>query len=416
MTKHTLNRLSDTKIRQVSKAGRVSDGGGLFLVVSASGSKSWVFMWVASGKRREMGLGSYPDVTLKSARDKAKKCRELVAEGGDPIAVRKRDKATTFREVAEAFIKSREDSWRNDKHKYQWRQTLGLDDGDVKRRIFYCSNLMDKPVADIKQADVMGALLPIWNTRPETAARVRGRIELVLDFAKTKEWRSGDNPARWKGYLENLLPKRKREDRAHLPAMPFKEIPAFMVSLRTRDAMAARALEFLILTAARTGEVIGATWDEIDLDSALWTVPRERMKGGKEHVVPLSTAAINLLRPLNENRLSKYVFPGNVTLKTEKRDGAPPLSNMALEMLLRRMGIENATVHGFRSGFRDWCGDETDFPREVAEAALAHKVGNSVEQAYRRGSALEKRRKLMELWASYCGGAATVVKVFPFRA
>lgn len=417
MAKRTLNNLTDTVIKQATESGRMADGGGLYLVVSDAGTKAWVFMWVKDKKRSEMGLGAYPAITLKAARKRAAACRTLVAEGKNPIEEKKKDKKVLFRDAAEAYLKSKEGSWRNDKHRYQWRQTLGLDDGDVQRRVIYCANLIGKPVSGITTEDVLEALTPIWQTRSETASRVRGRIELVLDFAKAKEWRTGDNPARWKGHLRNVLPAPRKGAKAHLAAMPYKDLPPFVEALRSREAMAARALEFLILTAARTSEVIKATWAEIDMENVVWTVPAERMKGGEEHVVPLSKAALAILMPLNENRVSKYVFPGNVTVKTsKKKDGVPPLSNMACEMLLRRMGVDNATVHGFRSSFRDWAGDTTDCPREVTEAALAHKIGNAVERAYRRGTALEKRRRLMEQWADYCSNTIPAAIVVQFKA
>ena len=277
-----------------------------------------------------------------------------------------------------------EGQWRNDKHRYQWRQTLGA----------YCEPIRGKPVAALTTEDVLMVLQPIWVNKNETASRLRGRIELVLDFAKAKGWRSADNPARWRGHLKNILPARKRSSKRHLAAMPYNDVPAFVQRLRGTEALAARALEFAILTAGRTSEVLNATWSEIDFELCQWTIPAHRMKAGEEHVVPLSEAAISLLRPLFDARTSEFVFPG--------QKSGRPLSSMAMEMLLRRMKVDNATVHGFRSSFRDWCGGETNFPREVAEAALAHKVGNVVEQAYRRGKAIEKRRKLMEAWAAYC--------------
>jgi integrase len=303
-----------------------------------------------------------------------------------------------------------EGSWRNEKHKYQWRQTLTV----------YCAAIRERPVASIDTHDVLELLKPIWLTKSETASRLRGRIELVLDFAKAKGWREGENPARWRGHLKNVLPPRKRLLQGHLAALPYEEVPAFVEELRKRDALAARALEFTILTAARTGEALGAKWEEIDLEKKIWTVPALRMKGKEEHVVPLSTAALAVLKPLYELQQSDYVFPGNV-LRRRKRPAkqAPShLSTMSMEMLLRRMGIEKATVHGFRSSFRDWCGDETPYPREVAEAALAHKVGNAVEQAYRRSKALEKRRALMEDWVTFCIGnhSDEVVRIIQGRA
>jgi integrase len=413
----TLEKLSAVAVAKHTDPGRLSDGGGLYLNVAPSGSKSWLFMWNVGKKRFEMGLGGYPAITLKAARSKAAECRTVVAEGRNPIAERQKEKATTFGDAAEAFIASMEKSWRNEKHRDQWRQTLGVEVKGVKRKTSYCASLRDKPVAEITTEDVLEIIEPIWTAKSETASRIRGRIEQVLDYAKVKKWRDGENPARWRGHLKHsLAPRKKLAARGHHPAMAYKEVPVFMGALRQREAMAARALEFLILTAARSGEVLGAEWGEIDFDNGVWTVPKGRMKGGEEHAVPLSSAAVDLLRPLYENRVSDYVFPGNVTVKRKGKSVNPRLSSMAMEMLLRRMGIENVTVHGFRSSFRDWCGDETDFPREVAEAALAHKLKSDVERAYRRSKALEKRRLLMEAWATYCSGKEPVSNVVSLRA
>jgi integrase len=394
----TLEKLTAVAVAKRAKPGRVSDGGGLYLNVLSATSKSWLFMWAVKGKRREMGLGPFPAITLKAAREKATEYRAMVAEGLDPIAERNRRLAKTFGECADLYIASMEGSWKNEKHKYQWRQTLTS----------YCTTIRARPIASISTEDVLGVLNPIWTTKAETASRLRNRLELVLDFARAKGWRDGENPARWRGHLKNLLPAPRRRDAVkHLPAMAYDDVPAFLTRLRTHEAMAARALEFTILTACRTGEALGATWAEIDLDKALWTVPGERMKANQQHIVPLSPAAIALLKPLKEAAHSKFVFPGQKALVHKGRPlGLGPLSNMAMEMLLRRMKVTDFTVHGFRSSFRDWCGDRTEFPREVAEQALAHKVGDSVEQAYRRSSAIEKRRRLMEAWAEHCEGAA----------
>jgi integrase len=408
-----IEKLSAVAVTKASKPGRLSDGGGLYLNVSPSGAKSWVFMWAKGGKRWEMGLGAFPDISLKAARDMAAKHRTAVAEGRNPIDERKKEKGKTFGEAAEAFIKSMEGTWRNEKHRYQWRQTLGCEDSSVKRKTDYCASLRDKPVAEVTTEDVLAVIEPIWQTKGETASRLRGRIEQVLDYARVNKWREGENPARWRGHLRHrLAPRKKLSARGHLAAMPYKDVPEFMKSLRQREAMAARALELLILTAARTSEVIKAEWSEFDLEKGFWTIPKERIKGGEEHTIPLSNAALGLLRLLYENRLSNYVFPGNDSPRTKNK---ACLSQMAMEMLLRRMGIENATVHGFRSSFRDWCGDETDFPREVAEAALAHKIKNDVERAYRRSKALEKRRVMMEQWATYCDQSEVPSNVVPLR-
>lgn len=398
-----LHKLSDAAAKSDRlKPGRHSDGGGLYLNVSPTGTKSWLFMWVpAGGSRREMGLGAYPTVSLAKARGKAAECREAVGEGRDPIVEKKREAEPTFGECAERFIESVKSEWRNAKHRQQWANTLG--DG-------YCSNIRPKRVSQIGTDDVLAVLNPIWLSKAETASRIRGRIERVLDFAKVKGWRSGENPAAWRGHLRNILPKRQKLMRGHHAAMPFESVPAFVDRLRGLDAMAARALELAILNAARSGEVLGARWSEIDFDRKQLTIPRERMKGGVAHTVPLSTQAFALLKRLHEARVSDYVFPG-------ERKGRP-LSNMAMEMLLRRMKVTDATVHGFRSSFRDWCGDKTSFPRDLAEAALAHKVGDETERAYRRSDALEKRRKLMQAWADYCDAQAggNVVKLAPRKA
>jgi len=363
------------------------------LSVSQSGTKSWVFMWSRQGKRREMGLGAFPATSLKLARDKAAKCRALLAEDRDPIAERNREREKTFGECADLYIASMEASWRNEKHRYQWRHTLTA----------YCAVLRDKPVSSVCTDNILTVLKPMWATRGETASRLRGRIELVLDFARARGWRTGENPARWRGHLKNILPPPRKLSRGHLPAMDYRLVPAFVDRLRKEESMAARALEFAILTAGRTSEVLNATWQEVNLGEKIWTVPAHRMKAGEEHTVPLSEPAVSLLKSLHQFRASHFVFPGQKLGR--------PLTGMSMEMLLRRMRVEDATVHGFRSSFRDWCGDETAFPREVAEAALAHKVGNMVERAYRRGKAIEKRRKLMEAWGRYCEAGAVVLSL-----
>ena len=290
----------------------------------------------------------------------------------------------TFAECVKEFLAVNSPAWRNEKHKAQWAMTLG----DA-----YCRPIRDKGVDKITTDDVLKILMPIWMEKAETASRLRGRIERVLDYAKVKGWREGLNPALWHGNLNHLLPARQKLQRGHHPAMPYKDLPAFMQDLRKREAVAALALEFLILTAARSGEVYGAVWDEFDLEAALWTVPATRMKAGREHVVPLSGSALAIVSRLQDVRTSDYVFPGQRTNR--------PLSTSAMEMLLRRMGKGAYTVHGFRSSFRDWAGDLTDFPRDLVETALAHRVGDATERAYRRSSALEKRRKLMVDYSFY---------------
>jgi integrase len=378
------NKLTDTECRAASKPGMLGDGGGLYLNVKPSGSKSWAFIWKVGGKRREMGLGGYPSVKLAKARRLAAECREAVAEGRDPIAERQKEAEPTFGECADKFLASMEGQWRNAKHRAQWRMTLTE----------YAAPLSDLKVSAIGTDDVLRVLNPIWQSLPETASRLRGRIERVLDFAKVRGWRSGENPALWRGHLKSILPARLRLTRGHHAAMPYRDVPGFIQQLRGLEALSARALEFLILTAARSGEVLGAKWSEFDLDAALWTVPAGRMKAGKEHRVPLSASALAIVTALHEIRTGDYVFPGHAEGK--------PLSNMAFHMLMRRMKLDRYTPHGFRSAFRDWAGDTTAFPRDVAEQALAHRVGDATELAYRRADALEKRCKLMTAWADYC--------------
>jgi len=330
-----------------------------------------------------MGLGPYPAVSLAKARARAEQRRQQVADGLDPIVERDRNTGKTFGECADAYFEAMKSEWTHSKTHYKWHRALN----------HHCGPIRGRSVASIDTEDVLHVLNPIWQSKCETASKLRGRIERVLDFAKAKGWRAGENPARWRGHLQNILPKPQKLTRGHLPAMDYQDVPTFFERVQNTGTMAARALEFLILTAARSGETLGAQWSEIDMDAGIWIVPAGRMKGRIEHRVPLSAKAVDILTQLHEVRMSDYVFPG---MKPNR-----PLSAMAMGMLLRRLKIEGATVHGFRSSFRDWCGEETSFPREIAEAALAHKIGNEVERAYRRGDALEKRRKLMQAWAGF---------------
>jgi integrase len=388
----SLNKLSARGVASITKPGRHGDGGNLYLVVDKSGSKRWVFLFRRDGVLREMGLGGLKSVTLARARELAAEARANLQAGVDPIAAKNHAPVTvpTFGDEADAFLEAMKPQFRNAKHIAQWEMTLRE----------YAATLRPMRVDEITTADVLNVLKPYWLTKQETASRLRGRIERVLDAAKAKGHRSGENPALWRGHLDKLLPKRRKLSRGHHAAMPYEEVPAFIDQLRQREAMAARALEFTILTAARSGETFGATWKEVDLDAAIWVVPAERMKAGREHRVPLSPRAVEILTELAGlgTEANGFVFPG----QKEER----PLSVMAMEMILRRMKV-NYTVHGFRSAFRDWAGEETAFPREVAEAALAHVVGDETERAYRRGDALEKRRKLMAAWANYCEPMAT---------
>ncbi len=395
-----VRRLSARSVATLKKPGRHADGDGLYLVVDASGARRWMFLFRQGGRLREMGLGGVSAVSLAEAREKAAECRKLVAAGTDPIARRKMAKATpsqamTFGDFADALVDEIAPGFRNAKHVAQWRMTLKV----------YAAPLRAKSLDAIGTDDVLAVLQPIWTKRSETASRVRGRIERVLDAAKARGLRSGENPARWRGHLDHLLPRRQKLTRGHHLAMPFPEVPAFIAQLKEREAVAALALEFCILTAARSGEVLGAQWNEVDVEGKIWTVPATRMKAGREHRVPLSEEALKILTRMKEVRTGDYVFPG-------QRKGRP-LSVMAMEMVLRRMKVDNATVHGFRSSFRDWAGESTSFPREVAEAALAHVIGDQTERAYRRSDALEKRRKLMTAWAGFLNGsrAASVVSI-----
>ena len=341
---------------ETAKPGKYSDGKGLTLIVAPTGTRKWVLRFQWNGRPREMGLGAAEAANLALAREKAAAARLLIAKGIDPIAARHKDRVRTFGECADDYIAAKASEWRNEKHKAQWAMTLTE----------YAAPLRGKPVDTIETADVLAVLNPIWQAKTETASRLRGRIEHILDAARAAGHRSGENPARWRGHLDKLLPRRAKLARGHHAAMPYAEVPALMASLRERDGMAARALQFAVLTAARTGEVIGAKWSEIDLDAKVWTVPAARMKTAREHRVPMSAASVELLKPLSENRTGEFVFPGG--------EAGKPLSNMAMDMTLRRMRAGDVTVHGFRSSFRDWAGNETSFAREIAEAALAHVV------------------------------------------
>ena len=368
-----------------AKPGKYSDGGNLYLIVSPNGSRKWVLRFTWRGRAKEMGLGSAAAASLADAREKAAMARRKIDQGLNPIDERKRTSGVpTFGEMADQVREALSEGFRSARHKAQWKSTLTT----------YAAPLRDKPVDTIATDDVLAVLKPIWTVKAETASRVRGRIEKVLDAAKAKGFRQGENPARWRGHLDHLLPRPSKLARGHHTAMPYDEVAAFVADLRGRAAFAALALELCILTAARSGEILGMRWDEVDLNKKIWTVPAHRMKAGREHRVPLSQRATDVLVRLGEGRSGDFVFPG-------QRRGNP-LSHSAMEMVLRRMKIENATIHGFRSSFRDWAGNETSFPREVVETALAHVIGDKAEQAYRRSDALEKRRKLMEDWAAYC--------------
>lgn len=386
-----LNKLNVRQVAALKVPGRYADGGGLYLRVTPAGGRSWVFMAVEGKKRHEIGLGAASAVPLATARRLATEMRELRALGGNP-----RDALTpaqepikplvqTFEAFAEDYITSVEAGWKSPVHRQQWRQSLRD----------HAQALNAVPVDQINTDHVLAALQPIWLSKPETAKRLRGRIERILDAAKARGQRPRDtmNPAMWRGHLSVLLPTPTKLARGHHAALPWHDAPTFMAELRSRRALAARCLEFLILTAARSGEALGATWSEIDLDAQAWTIPASRMKAGAEHVVPLSSAAVALLEALK----SEHVAPKERVFAVS---GAAR-SNMAMAMLLRRMGRSNITTHGFRSTFRDWAGDATEYPREIIEQALAHTIQSKAERAYRRGTALDRRRSLMESWAAY---------------
>lgn len=387
-----LHKLTALKVKRLKEIGYHNDGGGLYLCIGNDGRRRWIFRYRdrQTKKLRDMGLGSAADVSLADAREKAATARSQLIQGFDPIARRQETigrAVPTFGELADQHIAKMGANWRNPKHRAQWEMTLRI----------HAKPLRDKRVNAITTADVLKVLGPIWRTIPETASRVRGRIENVLDAAKVQGHRTGENPAAWRGHLKLVLPARSKLTRGHHAAMAIDDVPAFMKALRVRPEVSARCLEFTILTAARSGEALGATWDEIDLVDRVWTVPGQRMKAVKAHRVPLSDRALAILGMMETMKVGKYVFPG-------QRRGRP-LSVMALEMVLRRMKIEGATVHGFRSSFRDWAGNRTNFPRELAEHALAHAIGDKAEQAYRREDALERRRPLMTMWSEFCAKA-----------
>lgn len=393
-----VGRLSALSVGRAKRRGYLADGGGLYLQVSGTGAKSWVFRFRDGGRLREMGLGATHTLSLAEARDAALACRKQRLAGIDPIVARKSDRATarldaaramSFRQCAEAYIQAHKAGWKNPKHAAQWPATL---------QTYAYPVIGALPVQGVDVGLVMKVLEPLWTTKTETASRLRGRIEAVLDWAAVRGFRQGDNPARWRGHLDHLLPERGKVVKVtHHAALPYPEIGVFVSALRRQPGVAALALEFAILTATRTSEVTGASWTEIDLDGATWTIPADRMKAGRDHRVPLSAPALAILHQLHAARQGKFVFPGGKPGKG--------LSNMAMLQLLRRMNRADLTTHGFRSTFRDWAAERTNFPREVAEQALAHALPDKVEAAYRRGDLFDKRRRLMEDWATFCAGS-----------
>jgi len=385
----TLHKLTNRTIETRNAPGRYSDGGGLYLVVSKRGSKNWCFMYRWDNKRPELGLGGYPSVSLADARKRAEIARKALNN------IPKQDPRSVFRSLRQisegpitfaAFTERLLDrilvDFKNAKHRQQWRNSLRT----------YAASINDRSIAEIETKEILDILNPIWNTKRETARRVQGRLERIFDAAKAEGLRSGENPARWKGHLDTTLPN-NRPNRKHHKALRYELLPDVMMSLHERRSLSAQCLEVIILTATRSSEARNAKWDEIDLDKAIWTIPPERMKMGRQHRIPLSTRAVQILQDLADTRIGDFVFPGQSLTKG--------ISETSIRKLLLGLSDEALTTHGFRSTFRDWVFEQTDFPREVAEIALSHNVGDATERAYRRGDALEKRRALMQAWADY---------------
>lgn len=387
-------RLSARSVSTITKPGMHSDGDGLYLVVGESGAKRWSYVFQWDKKRKEMGLGNLASVTLAEAREKAKAARKVLSDGDNPIASRDKEKAdrkaaaVTFGTFADAYVKRVQKDFKNPKHQAQWKMTLEV----------YAAPLRPKRLDEITTEDILAILEPIWMTKNETASRLRGRIERVLSAAKVKGLRSGENPALWRGHLDELLSRKKPKVKHHA-ALPYKQMPEFMPRLAMSKGMGAKALQVTILSASRTGETRFATKPEFDLDAAVWTVPEGRMKGEREHRVPLPKAAVAILRELFATTPGDLVFPG---LKPGR-----PISEATMTKAMKTAGGVGATVHGFRSSFKDWATEETNFAGEISEAALSHLVGDETERAYKRGDVLAKRRKLMEAWSLFCTAPPT---------
>jgi len=384
------HRLTAKKVENAKKWGYLSDGAGLYLKVRKSGAKTWAYIWTKNKKRNEMSLGSAAGaqaLTLADARKEAGIIRTQISAGLDPMDERRREAPKTFAEVAAIVGVELAKTWKSPKSKQQWDRSIEV----------HCKPIHYTPVNEVSDMKCRSIVIPVWEKTPETGRRLRKRIERVLNYADAHGWREGPNPARWDGHFKEVMVRDRNAKRANFPAMPYAEVPAFIAELQALGTIPAMALEFLILTATRSSETLNAQWSEIDMDKATWSIPKERMKNGLPHDIPLTDRALQVLHRLYEVRQSEYVFPG----KRPKK----PLSNMTLTMLMRRMGYGNYVPHGFRAAFRTFCGNETNTPREVAEAALSHLVGDSTELAYSRGNALEKRRRLMPLWADHCAGA-----------
>lgn len=404
-------KLTQLQVDKLKAEGVHNDGAGLSLKVTKYGSKSWVFRYMLAGKAHWMGLGSYPDVSLAEAREKASELRKLTRQSIDPLLEKRKQvsviraaisKAITFDDASAKYIEAHKASWKNEKHADQWTNTLKT----------YASPIIGSvDVSLIDTGHIMRILEKdnFWNEKTETASRVRGRIESVLDWATVRKYRTGENPARWKGHLDKLLPARSKVKKTeHHAALPWLQMGAFMVKLREQEGTAAKAVELAILTACRSGEVRGAVWEEFDLDAGIWIIPPERMKAKKEHRIPLPEKAIQLLKKQKELFPTGYAFPG---MKEGK-----PLSDMSLTAVLRRMEQNEITVHGFRSSFRDWAAESTAYPNEMVEMALAHTIGNKVEAAYRRGDLFEKRRRMMQDWSNFCDTVIKAGEVIPLKS
>jgi integrase len=391
-----INRLSARQCQTIKEKGKHADGGGLYLCISGSDARSWMFLYHRDGRRREMGLGSLRSVSLARARELAAQARADVAEDIDPKARRGRRHVVTFGECADRLFEDLEPGWSNARHIQQWRRSLTIE----------AAALRSVPVDAVTTEGVLEVLKPQWLTHAPSAARLRLRIERVLDWAKAKGYRSGENPARWRGHLAHLLPRQKHQIQ-HLAAMDYRAVPAFYRTLAEIDTFGSRVMRIVILTAVRAGEALRARWSEIDLGAAVWEIPAARMKGRKEHRIPLSPPALEILRELHTMRVNDFVFPSVVPGR--------PMTNASLSNLLRKRGLHGVTTtHGFRSSFRDWAGDRSVL-REVAEAALAHETGSAVERAYRRGDAFEQRRKLMDDWAAYVTNESAGATVITLR-
>jgi integrase len=406
-----IERLTALKVEKAKEPGMYCDGGGLYLRITPDGARNWVLRYMLDRRPRWMGLGPLALYGLQEARARALDARRKRHDGIDPIDARRAErarqrldaaKAVTFKQCADSYIAAHRPGWRNEKHAGQWGATLST----------YASPIIGAlPVQTIDTSLVLKVLEPIWAAKPETAGRLRGRLERILDFAKVRGYRDGENPARWRGHLDKLLPARSKVRAVeHHAALPYVELPGFLAMLREQDGVAARALEFLILTVARTGEGIGARWNEIDLLDKTWTVPAARMKAHREHRVPLGLRPLAILDEMQVARSDNgngFVFPGG--------KAGTGLSNMAFLMLLRRVGRGDLTAHGFRATFKTWASERTSFQNEIVEAALAHVIGGKVKQAYRRGDMFEKRRRLMQQWATFCTTAQAQGNVTPLR-